>query len=81
MDIIIMANVILFGWAFVETVRKLKNNVRMWLRIPAAFISLYYVIIFVFALLGVIPDVDVKLYMRWFQMVVAAYIILESKHG
>jgi len=79
---LITANIIFYGLAFYLTARKIRrDNYRMWMRIPAAFLSGYIFLVYSLVILGIIPDESVRYFMRWFQLVIAAYIILEAKHG
>lgn len=58
-----------------------RDNYRAWLRLPAAFISGYICFVYVIAFFGIIPEMDIRYFMRWFQLVIAAYIVLEARHG
>lgn len=81
-DILILLNVLLFGWAFWETLKRIKRvNVRLWLRVPAAFIAGYIFLVYLLTVLGLIDESNIRYFMRWFQLVIAAYIVLEAKHG
>lgn len=79
---LIVANIIFYGLALYFTARKIRrDNYRMWIRIPAAFISGYIFIVYLLVVFGIIPEAEVRFFMRWFQLVIASYIILEAKHG
>lgn len=79
---LVVANFIAFGLAFYLTaIRIRRDNARMWIRIPAAFVAGYICFVYLLAIFGVIPDGEVRHFMRWFQLVIAAYIMLEARHG
>lgn len=81
MEFLVIPNVLLYLWAFIESVKRTKRtNVRRWLRIPAAAISLYICIVYSLVLFDVIQSFDVPALMRWFQLVIAGYIIAEAKN-
>jgi len=80
--LLLITNVIMFGWAALASIRKIRrDNVRMWLRIPAAFVAIYICFVYLLASLGIVPQDEIRFFMRWFQLVIAAYIILEAQHG
>lgn len=82
MNFLIVLNVLFFGWAFVTSLQRCKrDNLRLWLRIPAVFISGYICLVYFFVMIHVITESDIPSLMRWFQLVVAAYIVLEAKNG
>lgn len=83
MDPLILANVACFGWALYETTRKMlwSDYPRKPLRFVASFVSFYFFVIYLLAMVGVIPDIEVRLFLRWFNVVVALYMILEARHG
>jgi len=79
---LITANIIFYGLAFYFTARKIRrDNYRMWMRIPAAFVSGYIFLVYLLVIVGIIPEDNVRYFMRWFQLVIAAYIMLEARHG
>lgn len=81
-DPLILLNAVLFGWALFESVRRVKRtNTRRWLRVPAAFLAGYIFIVYLSAIVGIIPDAEIRFYMRWLQLVIAGYIVAEAKHG
>lgn len=54
---LIVANIVFFAVAFYINARQVKRtNVRMWLRIPAAFISAYICIVYMLALIGILTS-------------------------
>lgn len=77
--LLIILNIIVWGAALVIATTKIKGVVK-WFSIPAAFISLYIFTIYTCSLLGIIPEYEIRLYLRWFNIVIAAYMILRSKH-
>ena len=77
--LLIIANVIVWGVALVISATKIKGVVK-WYSIPAAFISLYIFTIYACSLFGIIPEYEIRFYLRWFNIVIAAYMILRSKH-
>ena len=82
MDFLIVLNVVFFGWAFYSSAKRIKrDNPRLGLRIPALFISGYICVVYLLVLLRVISETDIPRLMRWFQLVIAAYIVLEAKNG
>jgi len=82
MDFLIVLNVVFFGWALFSSIRQIKrSNPRLGLRIPALFISGYICTVYLLVLFHVISETDIPRLMRWFQLVIAAYIVLEAKNG
>lgn len=82
MNFLIVLNVVFFGWAFFSSVKRLRrDNPRLWIRIPALFISGYVCMVYFLVMIHVITESDIPQLMRWFQLVIAAYIVLEAKNG
>lgn len=82
MDPLIVANVVMFSFAFYASLRKFLNEKRTRLfRLPAVFISGYILSVYALNMIGLVEVMDIRIYMRWFQLVIAAYIMLEARHG
>lgn len=82
MEALIVANIAIYLWGLYETGRRIKrNSASLWLRIPAAFICGYVALVYIAALTGIISQDEIPVFMRWFHIVIAGYIILEAKHG
>ncbi|RPH37472.1 hypothetical protein EHM92_02590 [bacterium] len=58
-----------------------KENLRRGLRISGLFIALYVAVVYGLVILGVIPEFEVRLWMRFFQAVILAYLISEALNG
>lgn len=82
MDTLILANLVMSFGALILTSRRFftEREMKMF-RLPAMFISAYIFSIYLLSVMGIIPESDIRQYMRWFQLVIAAYIMLETKHG
>lgn len=82
MDFLIVLNVVFWGWALFSSLRRcIKTNPRLWLRIPAVFISGYICVVYLLVLVHALSETDIPVLMRWFQLVIAAYIVVEAKNG
>ena len=80
---LVVANIVFFAYSlYVNAQRVKQTNNRAWLRIPAVFISAYICSVYIFVLLGIIDEAIIgRYFMRWFQLVIAAYLIIEARNG
>jgi hypothetical protein len=67
--------------AWVNFRRARRTNYRAGLRWAAFAICLYGAVVYLFGIVGIIPDVEIRLWMRWFQFPVAIYMIVEGLNG
>jgi hypothetical protein len=82
MDPLIYFNAVVYGVACIASLWGLRQaNRRRWIRLAGAFIAGYPLTIYLLVVAGYIPDTEVRLYMRWFQLAIGAYLLLEAKHG
>jgi uncharacterized integral membrane protein len=82
MDLWIPLNVIVFAIAAWQNARRIRaGNARNGIRWVALSFSLYIATIYFLVIIGFIPDTDVRLYMRWFQIPIGMYLILEAMNG
>ena len=82
MDLWIPLNFAVFLLAAWVNVRRLrKENTRRGLRFAALFISLYIAVIYLLAVLGVIPELDIRLWLRWMQFAIGVYVVAEAING
>jgi hypothetical protein len=82
MDLWIPLNLLIFVIAAWQNARRIrKGNKRNGLRWVGLMLSCYIACIYFLTILGVIPDGDVRLYMRWFQIPIAIYLITEALNG
>lgn len=73
---------ILFVIAAWQNLRRMhRGNKRNGLRLAGLVVSLYIALIYLMAVIGAIPDVDIRLYMRWFQIPLGIYLVIEALNG
>jgi uncharacterized integral membrane protein len=81
-DLWIPLNMLVFAVAAWQNIRRIrKGNTHNGLRWVALVIASYIAVIYLLVIVGVIGDADVRLYMRWFQLPMGMYLILEAING
>lgn len=82
MDAWMILNVAVFSLSLWVNLRRTKRgNPRVWLRVTAAFMSLYIASIYLLGAMGIIADIEIRLWMRWFQAAIGVYFIAEAING
>lgn len=81
MDLLIVVNAVVAGWAILEGVRAFRRaTTRRWIIYPAILLASYLFLIYSLSIVGVIPENDIRYFMRWFQIAVSSFIILVVRH-
>jgi hypothetical protein len=82
MDLFVPLNLLVFAVAAWQNLRRIRRgNPHNGLRWVALCISLYIGGIYFLTILGAIPEGEIRLYMRWFQIPIGMYLILEALYG
>jgi hypothetical protein len=82
MDLWIPLNLLVFVIAAWQNARRIKRgNVRNGLRWSALLLCSYIAVIYLLTIIGVIPEYEIRLYMRWFQIPIGIYLITEALNG
>lgn len=58
-----------------------RDNPRRWLRLPAALIALYIAGVYLASMLGIVPESEIRFFMRWFQGAITIYLTVEALNG
>lgn len=81
-DIFIVINFALAAIAFwVNYRRAQRDNVRRGLRWAGMFIAFYIGFVYAAVMVGLIPEPEARLWLRFFQGVILAYMVAEALHG
>jgi hypothetical protein len=82
LDPVIIVNAIAFGFAFYMSTKRLrKDNPHLWLHILCAFVSGYIFLVYLSSIIGLVPEQEIRFYMRWFLSSIAILIYMIAKYG
>lgn len=67
------------AWTNIRRLR--RDNRRVGLRAAALVMSLYIAVVYLLAIVGIIPEIEIRLYMRWMQFAIGVYVVAEAVNG